>query len=876
MLYIKSTVFPQYCCRNDRVIRVVFSLPRHFTISRERESKTAYKRPTLLHTPLFSISNSIFTTITTVTMTSFAMLFPQRQIPLPYHRAFNTQQQPQQQQRSTPSSQHQQQQQHHQPNTPLPAPHSSDRLNGKIYVSPLKSSLGLHKLLLPVIGEVKRMRWASVPLTASTTIPLAQQSEAPQGKAHHDNDGGAGLISLPGARTRREKEGGQNVLNADEGPAAATNPRGLPLSASVTVDGLAGENLASSSQHPIQLSAGSVSAPDPGPIVEMGTTASRARSEEEEGKLQVGEADKVMEDGEKLAVESPSAAVEVKTEKLGSDDQSPRVSAPHRTPGIDAGEPDDCEILSSPPAAFKKAQTMAPQAKGGQTGVSAQRQRPLAPAGSSKGMAAQQASEGAPTSNQSPTTASPKMNSPTPAQPTIPPTTVPLPPAAAPAPTNNSPPNPSTTGRLTHRELKRIMDALRQPNGNNQDLPPALQQRYDYAVRLMREAMITRSSEDLPKGLVPIYQSHIDRIVAAEAVVYANTQAPPPDGRTQTGRKRVAGESVGGEAEKRRRSSGGSSSYSGVGSSAMPMGPPGRVAPGPSYQPPRAATKTANSMTPEPTGHPQAPRVHPFSQGPNNIRQLEAAHRYGGNGLSGYTHIAWRRETENPYNSPYGHERPHMPANKRLWPQQSIGPNVRTLQDEIYEHQVPFIHPRLPDDVYTIEEMERGNSRASLNIRSESGSPFAAGQLPKSSNVPLKRGAPDSIEVESIGASRPRKKRATGAAMDPIDLSTESSADNINGTSATLTATKGRKKPVARRKSTLKKATAGAAIMPIQPLATTPAAEMEGGIGSVATSTLDCPKRENATDHTALPTSFTDLLENDDEGTWMGMVGTAR
>lgn len=118
MLYIKSTVFPQYCCRNDRVIRVVFSLPRHFTISRERESKTAYKRPTLLHTPLFSISNSIFTTITTVTMSSFAMLFPQRQIPLPYHRAFNTQQQPQQQQRSTLSSQHHQQQ-HHQPNTPL-------------------------------------------------------------------------------------------------------------------------------------------------------------------------------------------------------------------------------------------------------------------------------------------------------------------------------------------------------------------------------------------------------------------------------------------------------------------------------------------------------------------------------------------------------------------------------------------------------------------------------------------------------------------------------------------------------------------------------------------------------------------------------------
>ncbi|KAI4232980.1 MAG: hypothetical protein LQ349_004676, partial [Xanthoria aureola] len=481
---------------------------------------------------------------------SFAMLFPQRQIPLPYHRALNTQKQ----QRSAPSFQHQQQQQH-QPNSPLPTPHSSDRLNGKIYVSPLESKLGLHKLLLPVIGEVKRMRWASLPLTAPA-IPSIHHSQAPQGTAHHDNDG-AGLISLPGARTRRDTEG-QNVLNVDEGPAAA-DPRGTPWSEPSTVDPPAGESLAAS-QHPTQLSAGSVGAADAEPIVEMGTAASRARSEEEGGKLHGGEAENVTEQGEKLAVESPAAAVdskEVKTEELGSDVQSPRDSAPRRTPGVDAGEPDDCEILSSPPAAFKKAQTIAPQAGSGQIEVSTQGQRPLTPAGSLGDMAAQPASQGAPTSHQSPTTAPPKVNSPTPTQPTIPPTTVPLPPAATHAPTNNSPSNPPPAQKLTHRELKRIMDALRQRTGD-QDLPPALKQRYDFAVRLMREAMITRSSADLPKGLVPIYQSHIDRIVAAEAVVYANTQAPS-ERQAQTGRKRVAGESVGGEAEKRRRPSGGSS-----------------------------------------------------------------------------------------------------------------------------------------------------------------------------------------------------------------------------------------------------------------------------------------------------------------------------
>ncbi|CAO1603839.1 hypothetical protein XANCAGTX0491_007417 [Xanthoria calcicola] len=796
----------------------------------------------------------------------FATLFPQRQIPLPYHRALNTQKQ----QRSAPSSHHQHQQQH-QPATPLPAPQSSDRLNGKIYVSPLESKLGLHKLLLPVIGEVKRMRWASLPLTAPA-IPSIHHSQAPQGTAHHNNDG-AGLISLPGARTRRDTEG-QNVLNVDEGPAAA-DARPLPRSASSNVDPPAGESRASS-QHPTRLSAGSVSAPDTGPVNEMGTAASRARSEEEGGKLHVDEGEKVTEDGDKLAVGSPSAAVEVKTEELGSDVQSPQALARGRTQGVDAEELNDCQILSSPPAAFKKAQTMAPQAGSGQNGVSAQGQRPPTPARSSRGMVAQPASQGAPTSHQSPTTAPPKANSPTPAPTEIPPTTVPLPPAATHTPTYNSPSNPPPAQKLTHRELKRIMDALRQRTGD-QDLPPALKQRYDFAVRLMREAMITKSSADLPKGLVPIYQSHVDRIVAAEAIVYANTQAPP-DGRTQTGRKRGAGESVGGEAEKRRRPSGGSL-YPGVESSALPTGPSGRVAPGPSYQPPHAATKTAISMTPEPTGHPQRPQVHPFGHGPNNGQRPEAAPQYGGNALSGYTHIAWRREIETPNHPPYSHEYPSMAANRRFWPQKSLGPNVRTLQDEIYERQVPFIHPCLPDDVYTSEEMERGNSKGSLKIRAESGSPFAAGQFPKSSNVPLKRGPP--IEAESTGVSRPRKKRATGAAVDPIDLSTETSADNINKAPATPTATvtKGRKQPAARRKPAMKKAAAGAAILPTQSLAMTRGAEMESGtpgIGSFATSILDEPKREGTTGHTALSTSFTELLENEDDGAWMGMVGIAR
>ncbi|KAI4088889.1 MAG: hypothetical protein LQ339_008638 [Xanthoria mediterranea] len=808
---------------------------------------------------------------------SFAMLFPQRQrqIPLPYHRSLNTQQQ----QRSAPSSQHQQpQQQHYQPNTPLPAPQSSDRLNGKIYISPLESKLGLHKLLLPVIGEVKRMRWASLPLTAPTTIPSIQHSQVPRdvrGTVH--NSDGAGLISLPGVRTRRETEEGQNVLNVDESPAAATSPRpSPPRSESSVVDRVAGESLAASSQHPIYLSAGSVSTSDAGPIVEMGTAASRAWSEEEGAKLHVDEVGKVTEDGEKLGAESPSAAIapkEVKTESLGSDVQSPRVSAPRCTPGVDAGGSEDCEILSSPPAAFKKAQSMAPQVIRGQAEISVQGQRPLTSAISSRGMAAQPASEGAPTSHQNPTTAPPKVNSPAPAQPTIPPTTVPLPPAATPAPTNNNPSNPPPAQKLTHRELKRIMDALRQRTGD-QDLPPALKQRYDFAVRLMREAMITRSSADLPKGLVPIYQSYIDRIMAAEAVEYANTQAPP-DGRTQTCRKRVAGESEGGEAEKRRRPSGGSA-YPREESSAMPTGPPGRVAPGSSYQPRRAATKTAISMTPEPTGHTQRPQVHPFGHGPNNGQQPEAAPP---NALSGYTHIAWRRETENPNHSPYGHEPARMPANRRLWPQRFLGPNVRTLQDEIYEHQVPFIHPRQPDDVYTSEEMERRDSRGSLNIRAESGSPVTAGQFLLSYTVPLKRGAPDSIEAESNRVNRPRKKRATGAAMDPIDLSTEPSAGNINGALAKPTMTKGRKQPTTRRKPATKKAAAGAAIPPTQPLAVTRGAEMESGtpaMGSFAPSILDEPKREGTTDHTAMSTSFTELLENEDDGAWMGMVGFAR
>ncbi|KAI4220280.1 MAG: hypothetical protein LQ349_008132 [Xanthoria aureola] len=211
---------------------------------------------------------------------------------------------------------------------------------------------------------------------------------------------------------------------------------------------------------------------------------------------------------------------------------------------------------------------------------------------------------------------------------------------------------------------------------------------------------------------------------------------------------------------------------------------------------------------------------------------------------------------------------------------QTIRPIVMNTRDEIYEHQVPFIHPRLPDDVYTSEEMERGNSKGSLNIRAESlGSPFAAGQFPKSSNVPLKRGPP--IEAESTGVSRPRKKRATGAAVDPIDLSTETSADNINGAPATPTATvtKGRKQPAVRRKPAMKKAAAGAAILPTQSLAMTRGAEMESGtpgIGSFATSILDEPKRESATEHAALSTSFTELLENEDDGAWMGMAGFAR
>ncbi|KAI4222857.1 MAG: hypothetical protein L6R36_005840, partial [Xanthoria steineri] len=679
---------------------------------------------------------------------------------------------------------------------------------------------------------------------------------------YHNDDGG--LISLPGARTRREtEEEGQNVLNVEEGPAAA--PR--------TVDAVAGENLAPSSQHPFQLPAGSVSASEAGPIVEMGTTASRACSEEEGAKRQVGEVGKVTEDGERLVVESPSAAVEVKTERLGSDVQSSRVSAPRRTPGVDAEQSDDCEILSSPPAAFKMGKTMTPQARIGQTGVSTQGQRPLTPARSSRYIAAPQASEGDPTSHQNPITAPPKVNSPAPTQPTIPPTTVPLPPAAPPAPTDN----PPTAQKLTHRELKRIMDALRQRTGD-QDLPPALKQRYDYAVRLMREAMIKRSSADLPQGLVPIYQSYIDRIVAAEAERDANgtSREAPHDERAQTARKRGAGESVGGEAQKRRRPSGGSE-YPGMGSSAMPTGSRGRVARGSSYQPAHAAT------IPEPTGHPQAPQVHPFAPGPNNIQQLEAAYRYGGKARSGYTHIAWRRETESPYDSPYGGEHPGMPANRRLWPQQqSVGPNVRTLQDEIYEHQVPFIHPRLPDDVYTSKEMERRDSRGSLNIHEEARSPFAAGQLPLSYSVPLKRGAPDSNEAESSGVSRPRKKRATGAAMDPIDLSTEPSAENIDIAPAapTATATKGRKQPAARRKPAIKKAAAiAAAVLPTQPLAVTRGAEIERstpGMGSLAPSILDEPKREGTTEHAALSTSFTELLENEDEGTWMDMVGFAR
>ncbi|KAI4276525.1 MAG: hypothetical protein L6R38_005647 [Xanthoria sp. 2 TBL-2021] len=669
---------------------------------------------------------------------------------------------------------------------------TSDRLAGRIYISPLESRLGLDKLLLPVIQEVNRMRLASLPLIAPT-MPSIQGSQASGDLQGTDHD--IDLVSLGGARLRRET-GEQSASNAEE-PPTSTNPSRSPHSAPSTVRPV-GESPASQRPQVSSRQQGSVSAPRGRPINRVGSGISGNQDSNERVKRQAREATKGIGNGNNLDVHSPDLSVaiadkEKKTGERGSDDQGPQVSAPRHTQGVDAGNPDDNQILSSSPAAFKHGQTGKHQNESGQNDVSVQGQRPLTPAGSSKDMPARQASQGAPISRQSRTTEPPKVILRSPAQPALPSTDVPLPPLATHAPTNNQV-NSSAEPKLTHDEIKRVLDALRQRTGGL-ELPPALQDQYNFAIHLIRGAMIAKSPARLPKSLVPIYQSYVDRILAGEAALYGNgTNQAPHDVRTQVGQKRIAEETVGGEAEKRRKSNG-QFQHPGSGSPAMPTGPLGQLAPRPSNPPSHGAPTIANPMPPRPTGYSQGPQVDPFGQGPEYVQQPGAA-QYGGNAASGYTHIAWRKETSSPYNPSYGHEYSGMPADGGPWPQPYMCPNVPNMHSDIYGHQVLFVPPRQPD-LYTSDQMERLNSKEFLEIGAGFGSPFASGQFPLSYSVPLKRNPPKPSKAKPSDVKQPRKKKATAANTDPIDPSLEQHAGNINGAEATSTATKGRKQPAA-------------------------------------------------------------------------------
>lgn len=492
-------------------------------------------------------------------------------------------------------------------------------------------------------------------------MPSIQESQAPgdlQGTDHNID-----LVSLGGARLRRET-GEQSASNAEERP-ASTNPHRSPHSAPSSI-WAAGESPAS--QRP-QVSSGlqaSSSAPSGGPITRVVSGISGNQDSNEGVKCQASEVTKGIENGNNLAVQSPDPSVAdtdkgKKTGESGSDVQGAQASAPHRTEGVDAGKSDDYQILSSPPVTFNNGQTEKHHNGSGQNDVSIQGQRPLTPPGSSKDMAARQASEGAPISRQIRTTEPPKVILRSPAQPALPSTDVPLPPQATHAPTNNQV-NPPAEPKLTHDEIKRVLDALRQRTGGL-ELPPALQDRYNFAIQLIREAMIAKSPAKLPKSLASIYQSWVDRILAGEAALYGNrTNQAPYDVRIQVGQKRIAEESVGDEAEKRRKPNG-QFQHPGSGSPALPTGPLGQLAPRPSNPPPHGAPSSANPMSPRPTGYSQGPQADdPFGQGLDNVQQPGAAPQYGGNAAPGYTHMAWRQETGSPYHTSYGHEYSGMPA----------------------------------------------------------------------------------------------------------------------------------------------------------------------------------------------------------------------
>ncbi|KAL8751246.1 MAG: hypothetical protein Q9199_006554 [Rusavskia elegans] len=741
---------------------------------------------------------------------------------------------------------------------------TSDRLAGRIYVSPLESRLGLDKLLLPVMDEVNRMRLASLPLIAPT-MPSIQESQAPgdlQGTDHNID-----LVSLGGARLRRET-GEQSASNAENGP-ASTNPHQSPHSAASSVRA-AGETTSG-----VFRAASIHTAPSGGSMTGVGSDVSGNQDSNEPSKRQASEVTKGIENGNNLAVHRPDPSVaiadkEKKTGERGSDDQDPQASAPRHTQGVDAEKPDDCQILSSPPAAFKNGRTEKDQNGSCQNDVSVQGQRPLAPAGSLKDLGAQRAPQEAPISRQSRTTEHPKVILRSPAQPAHPSTDVLLPPQATHAATNNQV-NSSAEPKLTHDEIKRVLDALRQRTGGL-ELPPALQDRYNSAIHLIREAMIAKSPAKLPKSLASIYQSYVDRILAGEAALYGNgTNQAPYDVRIQLGQKRIAEESVGDEAEKRRKPNG-QFQHPGSGSPAMPTGPLGQLAPRPSNPPPHGAPSIANPMSPRPTGYSQGPQADPFDQGPDNVQQPGAAPQYGRNAAPRYTNIAWRQETGSPYHTSYGHEYSGMPAGGGPWPQPHMG-----LHGQICGHQVPFVPPR-QSDVYTSEQMERPNSRGLLENSAGFGSPFASGRFPLSYSLPLKRNPPKSSKARSNGVAQPRKKKVVATDTDPVDPSLEQQAGHINGVQATTAATKGRKQPAARRKSTSKKTAAGADILPPQRLAITPAAKNERttpAMGSFASSIVDEPNADGlpeTADHRAQSQSLTELLENEDDEAWMGMV----
>ncbi|KAI4262616.1 MAG: hypothetical protein L6R42_002209 [Xanthoria sp. 1 TBL-2021] len=707
------------------------------------------------------------------------------------------------------------------------------------------------------MNEVNRMRLASLPLTAPTR-PLIQESPAPgdlQGTDHNID-----LVSLRGARLRRET-GEQSASNAEERP-ASTSPHRSPHSAPSRV-WAAGES--DGSQRP-QVSSGlqaSSSAPSGGPMTGVGSGVSGNQDSNERLNRQASEVTKGIENGNNLAVHRPDLSVaiadkEKQTGERGSDNQGPQASAPRHTQGVDAGKPNDCQILSSPPAAFKNVQG----------------QRPLPPAGSWKDMAAQQAPQGAPISRQSCTTEHPKVIPRSPAQPALPSTSVPLPPQATHAPTNNQV-NSSAEPKLTRDEIKRILDALRQRTGGL-ELPPALQDRYNSAIHLIREAMIAKSPAKLPKSLASIYQSWVDRILAGEAALYGNgTNQAPYDVRIQVGQKRIAEESVGDEAGKRRKPKG-QFQHPGSGSPAMATGPLGQLAPRPSNPPPHGASSIANPMSPRPTGYSQGPQADPIGRGPDNVQQPGAAPQYGGNAAPGYTHIGWRQETGSPYHTSYSHEYSGMPAGGGPWPQPYMG-----LHSQICRHQVPFVPPR-QSDVYTSEQMERPNSRGLLENSAAFGLPFASGRFPLSYSVPLKRNPPKSSKARSNGVVQPRKKKAVAAVTDHVDPLLEQQAGHISRVQATPAATKGRKQPAAGRKPTSKKAAAGADILPAQRLAITPAAKNERttpAMESFASSILDEPNVDGlpeTADHRAQSQSYTELLENENDEAWMGMVDFGR